>query len=237
MFNLDFIKNINDKMDDDNKTNKTKYKQTISTNIFYGSLKERLHIHLIKNYLDYDYANYLFKGLQKIKYNSDEDSMIKIRGLRLKIPRKQVAFGDPSTTYHFSGTDVKPIDWNTKFGQTRMAINLRELARKVGNTACCDFNYVLVNNYLNNKNSIGYHSDDERELGKFPIIAGISLGQERMIYFKSKVNDQLIKIPLPHNSLIIMHYPTNKYWKHSIPKSNKELGQRISLTYRKINII
>ena len=100
--------------------------------------------------------------------------------------------------------------------------------------ACATFNYALINNYIDQTNCIGYHSDDEKELGKYPVIAGLSLGQEREIYFKSNITDEVKKISLPHNSFFVMFYPTNKFWKHSIPKTTRRLGQRISLTFRSV---
>jgi DNA oxidative demethylase len=168
--------------------------------------------------------------------------MIKIFGEQYQIPRKQIAFGQPGANYHFSGSSVQPYDWN----QTDQSMNqkvgrkLKDLALRVSKLVCTDYNYVLCNNYLDQTKCIGYHQDDEKELGEFGIISGISLGQQREIYFKSNIDGQVIKIPLPsgkgpHNSLYCMFYPTNKYWKHSIPRSMKRIGQRISLTFRKIN--
>ncbi|VBB17935.1 putative alpha-ketoglutarate-dependent dioxygenase alkB-like 2-like [Yasminevirus sp. GU-2018] len=204
---------------------------------FYGDLKSKLHIVLVKNYLDQEYADRVFEGLKRIRYNSDEESMIKIMGKKIKIPRKQTAFGDPGANYHFSGISVQARDWTQDDGtiDTEMGNELRQICRRVEKTAGRKFNYVLINNYLDQTNSIGYHSDDERELGEFPVIAGLSLGEEREIYFKSKINGKVVKISLPHNSLVVMHYPTNTYWEHCIPKVKSYLGQRISLTFRSVD--
>jgi alkylated DNA repair dioxygenase AlkB len=242
--NLNLITNIlnkldhNNDIDDDNcikKENASNIPKQIHS--FYGSLKMQLNIHLIINYFDPDYADKLFEGLKRVTYNSDEASMIKIMGKHIKIPRKQVAFGDLNTNYHFSGTGVMAYDWNNEDSSTnsKVARELKLISKRVGKTACSTFNYALVNNYLNQTNSIGYHSDQEKELGRYPIIAGISLGQEREMYFKSNLTGEVIKISLPHGSMYIMYYPTNKYWKHSIPKSARRLGQRISLTFRSVD--
>ena len=179
----------------------------------------------------------LFDRLKNIRYNTDEESMIRIMGKRIKIPRKQVAYGIPGTKYHFSGVSVMARDWTLDDGTPESLVGneLQNVAKIVGNSTGVLFNYTLVNNYLDQTNSIGYHSDDEKELGKFPVIAGVSLGQEREIYFRSKITGKVIKIPLPHNSLVIMHYPTNAFWEHSIPKSTRRLGQRISLTFRSVS--
>lgn len=226
---IEDINQYDDKNDQDIKDASSTYK-------CFGTLKMRMNVLLITNYLKSEVADKLFEGLKKVTYNTDEESMIKIMGKKLKIPRKQIAFGNPDTNYHFSGTNVKAYDWN----QTDLSVNskvareLKEIAKMAGETACVSFNYALVNNYLDQTKCIGYHSDDEKELGQYAVIAGISLGEERSIYFKSKLTDEVIKISLPHGSMYIMFFPTNKYWKHSIPRTTKHLGQRISITFRGI---
>ena len=229
---LDFIDDADDEPDD-----KIHIVPIIK---LYGSLKSQMHVLLIRNYLDTAMADKLFEKLKTIKYNSDEQSMVKIMGKEFKIPRKQTAYGEPKTTYHFSGTSVQANDWSAlpceDFDKYNSDIRgmLKFVAKKAGKTACATFNYALINNYIDQTNCIGYHSDDEKELGKYPIVAGLSLGQEREIYFKSNITDNVIKISLPHNSFFVMFYPTNRFWKHSIPKTTRRLGQRISLTFRSV---
>ena len=236
-FDLDILnKFVNDANEPDENANNNIKPVSQSKFKFYGSLENKMNVMFTVDYLDDVYARKLFSELKRIQYNTDEQSMIKIYGKSIKIPRKQIAFGDPDANYHFSGTSVGAYDWNKTDNSTnsKMGQKLKELTKMVSEIACFDFNYILVNNYLDQTNSIGYHSDDEKELGQYPVIAGISLGQERKIYFKSNITGEVIKISLPHNSLYVMYYPTNKYWKHAIPKSEKTLGQRISLTFRNI---
>jgi alkylated DNA repair dioxygenase AlkB len=239
-----FAKHVNDEINVDNNKNKTdmiakqlghKFDEIHQGRTqFFGTYTNKMCVMFIPNFLDETYANDLFDTLKNIKYNSDEDSMIKIMGKQMKIPRKQIAFGDPNANYHFSGTSVKASDWynDNNCINSRAGRELMVIASRIGRLTGTEYNYVLVNNYVDQTNSIGYHSDDEKELGKYPTIAGISLGQERDIYFKSNETDEIVKISLPHNSLYVMIHPTNQNWKHSIPKKAKRLGQRISLTYR-----
>jgi alkylated DNA repair dioxygenase AlkB len=230
-FNLNTLNQMIDVIDKE-KVNKNEKKQKINT--FYGNLQNHLNVRLVTNYLDPAYSDKLFEDLKNIKYNSDADSMVRIMGMMIKIPRKQFAIGDPSIKYHFAGTSVTAYNWNLTDDSptSKVARELKILAQQISRTASCNFNYILINNYIDQTNSIGYHRDDERELGDNPTIAGLSLGQERAIHFKSIHTDQVVKVPLPHNSLNIMYYPTNKYWKHCIPKSTQLMGQRISLTFR-----
>lgn len=224
---------VDDKEDGGNHIRQKKLK----IHIFYGSLKSMFSIHLIRNYFDDDYADKLFNDLKQIRYNSDEESMIRMYGKRVKIPRQQTAYGELGTTYHFSGISVAARDWTLDDGtvNTRVGHELQHISKLVGRSSCSKFNYALINNYHDQNDNIGYHSDDEKELGEYPIVAGISLGHAREIYFKSNLTGEVKKILLPHNSLVIMHYPTNSNWKHSIPKKPTQLmGQRISLTFRSV---
>lgn len=252
----DFLQNFNDTPDPDKDENQPQHQsqhqpqhqyqhqprpqhQSLRLRVykFYGDLKSMLNVHLIRNYLDADYADELFDDLKKIRYNTDEESMIHLYGKKIRIPREQTAYGEPNVMYHFSGISVKARDWtqdldNESELDERVKFKLRNVSRIAGRSACSKFNYALINNYINQSNNIGYHSDDEKELGRFPVVAGVSLGQEREILFKSKLTKEVVKISLPHNSLVIMHYPTNRYWMHSIPKRAQHMGQRISITFR-----
>jgi alkylated DNA repair dioxygenase AlkB len=207
-----------------------------SSTIFIGTYESCFFVRLTKNYLKRELADELFDILKNIRYNSDEDSMVKMGGFHVKIPRKQIAYGENSNGYSFSGTTIKPYDWNRCDDSINSIAGrlIKKLKNTVADTTPTEFNYALVNNYIDGTNSIGYHSDDERNLGKTPSIAGISLGQEREMYFKSTLTNEIIKLSLPHNSLLIMYYPTNRYWKHAILKSNKKIGQRISITFRNL---
>ena len=96
-----------------------------------------------------------------------------------------------------------------------------------------NFNGVLLNRYRNGKDSMGWHSDDEKELGMFPIIASVSLGAERKIRFRNKTNHrETFELFLPPGSLLVMHGATQELWQHSIPKTTQVQKERINLTFR-----
>ena len=123
------------------------------------------------------------------------------------------------------------------------------------------FNSALLNHYRNGRDSISWHSDNEKELGELPCIYSISLGQERVFRMRrfdrqsfvdpfSLEGSQLtlldtldskpemiksVKIPLPHNSLLIMKGTTQKFWQHAIDKvDDPKIKSRINLTFRTI---
>jgi alkylated DNA repair dioxygenase AlkB len=97
------------------------------------------------------------------------------------------------------------------------------------------FNSVLMNLYRNQKDSMGWHSDDEKELGSDPKIASISLGSSRTFQLKHKTQKQMkLKVALNNGSLLLMEGTMQHHWLHAIPKSTQECGPRINLTFRKI---
>ena len=98
------------------------------------------------------------------------------------------------------------------------------------------FNSVLLNYYRDQNDSMGMHSDDEKELGSRPTIASISLGSERSFLLKSKIDPdaKLVKLPLASGSLLLMKGDTQKNYKHGIGKASRTLGPRVNLTFRVI---
>jgi alkylated DNA repair dioxygenase AlkB len=205
---------------------------------FYHDLNKGLNLILFPEFLDSSMADRLFHLLMQIEYRSDEESMVMIMGRKHVISRKQTALGEKGMTYFFAGTSIEVDDWDAMYSDP----NLNEacqIVRYIGSRLTDKFgqkfNYALINKYPDNKSKIGYHADDEDDLCENPMILGISLGQERQIYFKRKVGkEKPVKVSLPHNSLVMMGYPTNKYYKHAIPDSSVKMGPRISLTFRGI---
>ena len=90
--------------------------------------------------------------------------------------------------------------------------------------------------YRNGQDSNGWHSDNEKELGENPTIASVSFGDERYFNMKHRENKSFkLKLLLKNGSVFIMSGETQEYWLHQIPKTNKNVGPRINLTFRKIN--
>ena len=111
---------------------------------------------------------------------------------------------------------------------------LLEIKEKIENITSFKFNSVLANLYRDGNDSMGLHSDDEKELGKNPVIASLSLGETREIYFKHKNKKLNLVIPQASGQLLLMHGKTQQYWKHEIKKTKKIKKPRINLTFRNI---
>lgn len=110
-------------------------------------------------------------------------------------------------------------------------MGIRDFVQTISNER---FNSVLLNYYRNQNDRMGFHSDDERELGPAPSIASVSLGATRTFVLKHKNRTDLkpIRIELPTGSLLLMRGTTQKNWKHGIDKQAKPCGPRVNLTFR-----
>ena len=110
---------------------------------------------------------------------------------------------------------------------------LQQIKSAVEHGANVKFTSCLLNLYRSGKDSNGWHSDDEKELGQNPIIASVSLGTERFFHLRHKtLKDQKHKILLEHGSLLLMEGETQHFWQHQIAKTAKNIGERINLTFR-----
>ena len=205
----------------------------------YVSLYDQINVIYEKTFFSkYEADTYYNLFESKLKYNSDEDSKIKIYGKSIKIPREQVAYGDVGTFYTFSGNKVTPRNWNSDECGRKLLLIKNKIEQYTGEP----FNFVLVNRYKDGNSYIGFHSDDEKDLDKSSSIMGVSLGSERDFLFKPNKSfipknlSSTISINLSHGSLIQIKSPTNEFWQHSIPKRTNSKNPRISLTFRCMKI-
>ena len=154
-----------------------------------------------------------------------ESMIIKMFGKDTKIPRLQCWIGDEGCEYRYSGKQLNRQIWSQ---------DLIMIRKKIYKELKIDFNSVLANYYRDGKDSMGWHSDDEKELGPDPTIASISFGSERDLVFRNKITKETIAIPQTNGCLILIDGETQKNWQHSIKKTQKVMGPRINLTFRNI---
>jgi len=142
-------------------------------------------------------------------------------------PRLVAWYGDRGSDYTYSGIKLTPRPWTDL---------LRDIKRRVETVSATAFNSVLLNYYRDNRDSMGFHSDDEPELGVRPTIASLSLGEERTFVLKHKVKklSKPVRLRLESGSLLLMKGETQRYWKHGIAKETRPCGPRINLTFRRI---
>jgi alkylated DNA repair dioxygenase AlkB len=143
-------------------------------------------------------------------------------------PRLTAWYGDNNATYTYSGIHLNPLPWS----EILIDIKLRVEA-----IAAIEFNSVLLNYYRGHRDSMGMHSDDEPELGSQPIIASVSLGEERTFVLKHKNRRDLdsVRLKLASGSLLLMRGETQHCWKHGIEKEKHPCGPRVNLTFRRVH--
>jgi alkylated DNA repair dioxygenase AlkB len=173
--------------------------------------------------MPYTDANRYFDLLLKnILWKNDE---VNILGKHIITKRKVAWYGDSDYLYTYSNSTRKALIWT---------IELVELKRLVEQVSGAYFNSCLLNLYHDGNEGLGWHSDDEKSIGKNTPIASLSFGAERKFSFKHKQTNQIVSLVLEHGSLLVMKDITQTNWLHSLPKSNKITQARINLTFRTI---
>lgn len=185
---------------------------------------ELIYIH---NFYSTEKANYYFEFLKNnIEWQHD---FITIFGKTFKQPRLTALYANNNHSYKYSNITMSPKIFTKE---------LLDIKLDIEQTANHQFTSVLLNLYRDGNDSNGWHADNEKELGKNPVIASLSLGAQRMFHFKHrKLLDQKHKIILEHGSLLLMKGEMQHFWLHQIPKTKKDVGKRINLTFRTIETI
>lgn len=152
---------------------------------------------------------------------------IRLYGQRIMMPRLIAWYGDSGVEYEYSGQISPHNAWTTEL----LAIKARVDAIS-GHT----FNGALLNHYRDGNDSMSWHSDDEKSLGLNPVIASVSFGATRAFKLRHRQNRSInpLSLPLTSGSLLIMCGETQHHWQHQLPKTRKEIGERINITFRRI---
>jgi alkylated DNA repair dioxygenase AlkB len=167
-------------------------------------------------------ADILFKKLLSETDWIQDD--ITVFGKTYKQPRLTALYGESQQQYRYSNIVMHPEPF------TDIILSIKNKVEKETKTT---FNAVLLNLYRDGADSNGWHADNEKELGKNPVIASLSLGQNRPFHFKHRhLKEERYKLLLEHGSLLIMEGEMQHYWLHQIAKTKKQIKQRINLTFR-----
>ncbi len=140
-------------------------------------------------------------------------------------PRLTAYHADAGVSYTYSGVTHPASPWPDYLGEIR---------RRIEEASQAPFNSLLLNYYRHGDDSIGFHSDDEKELGRNPIVPSLSLGATRQFVLKHMKTKERLTFELTHGSLLIMAGSTQHHWQHAVPKTKKPVGERINLTFRNI---
>ncbi|MEQ9347609.1 MAG: alpha-ketoglutarate-dependent dioxygenase AlkB [Thalassospira sp.] len=153
-----------------------------------------------------------------------QQEIARIHGKEIAVPRLTAWYGE--VAYRYSGVYHPAAPFPS------IIAPLRSLAEELSG-AGVSFNTVLLNQYRDGRDSVSWHADDEDVLGENPVIASLSFGEERRFHLRHKKTGDRISIDLPHNSALIMSGATQHFWLHQLPKTARQVGPRINLTFRK----
>jgi len=148
----------------------------------------------------------------------------KMFGKIVNSPRKIAWYGNEDVNYRYSGIDHQALAWTQELLDIKNCLEIKLNQR---------FNSVLANLYRDGQDSMGWHADNEPELGSNPVIASLSFGATRIFSLRTMQKPrQSLKIPLEHGSLLVMDGTTQYAWQHAILKTKRCLEPRINLTFR-----
>jgi alkylated DNA repair dioxygenase AlkB len=140
-----------------------------------------------------------------------------------KQPRLTASYGDDGVTYHYSGTENRALPW------TPTLLAIKEKIEAVRGR----YNYCLLNRYRSGADSVGLHADNEPGMGN--VIGSLSLGATRVFRIRHNRTKEARTFQLGNGTLIIMAGTMQQFWKHEVPKTAENVGERINLTYRMID--
>jgi len=198
--------------------------ETLTSGRYRNLLPRDGEVLFFPNYFSKSDSDRLYKDLMdKILWQQDQ---IRFFGKMIDLPRKTAWYGDNDKPYTYSGIPMQPHTWTP---------DLVEIKSQIETIAKVDFSSVLLNLYRDGKDSVSWHSDNEKELGINPVIGSVSFGATRTFKLRHLIDKSLvIKIELTHGSFVLMSGKTQHCWEHEIPKTSQKLLPRINLTFRVI---
>ncbi|MCC6700573.1 MAG: alpha-ketoglutarate-dependent dioxygenase AlkB [Fluviicola sp.] len=177
----------------------------------------------IPDFYNSEKANRLLNSfMTEIQWNQESMNMY---GKQVLFPRLTAWYGDNDKPYSFSGITLQPHSWSQE---------LLEIKKDIEPLCQTKFNSVLLNLYRDGNDSISWHTDAEKELGKNPIIASVNFGAERVFQLRHMHTNERIDLILKHGSLLIMMGELQHFWQHQVPKTKKVNSARVNLTFRVI---
>jgi alkylated DNA repair dioxygenase AlkB len=158
----------------------------------------------------------------EIPWQQDE---VVVFGKKRVTARKVSWHGDPGCAYTYAGRCKSPRPWTD---------SLSVIKEEVESVTGVRFNSCLLNLYHSGAEGMGWHSDDEPELGPEPVIASLSFGAVRRFLFRHRTEKTAVELRLEHGSLLVMRGACQRFWQHSLPKALRIREPRINLTFRQI---
>jgi len=145
-----------------------------------------------------------------------QDSM-KFYGKQVNLPRLTAWYGESMKQYSYSGIDMNVKPWTEE---------LLFIKNRIEKNSGLKFTSVLLNFYRDGNDSVSWHRDNEKVLRVNPVIASVSFGATRTFKFRHIDDHSLVRM------FVLMKGETQHKWEHTIPKTSRQVDQRIGLTFR-----
>ncbi len=155
-----------------------------------------------------------------------ENERVIMFGKEIVTKRKVAFFSDPSISYRYASKTKIGLPWTS---------TLLSIKNRVESITKETYNACLLNLYHNGEESMGWHSDNEKEIITGSSIASLSLGANRKFSFKHKETKETVSIELINGSLLEMKGSVQAHWWHALLKSKKVTKARINLTFRQMH--
>jgi len=156
--------------------------------------------------------------------NWNEDYCI-VHGRKFEIPRLQAWYADEGILYSYSNNLLKTQNWLKP---------LLAIKHNIEKQTAQQFNSVLVTYYRDGNDYVGWHADDEEELGIDPFIASLSLGATRTFQYRHKRENLTGDISLTNGDLLLMRPDFQANWEHRAPSEPAVSAPRVNLTFRTV---
>jgi len=181
-----------------------------------------LELKLVESFYDADESECIYRCLRQGPW---PDNRYVVAGRQFVLPRLQTWHADPGIRYSYSNNLLQTQAWTPL---------LSEIRAKVEGFLAYSFNSVLVNLYRDGEDYVGWHADNEPELGEQPFIASLTFGAERLFAFRQKKSPDFGQLLLSTGSLLVMQPGFQRDWQHSVPSDPGVAEGRINLTFRKV---
>lgn len=181
------------------------------------------------DFLTVENHNSLFSSIQEAPFWRQEP--VRIFGKWVMQPRLTAFMADSGVQYRYAGTSPERVDWTPELDRLRNDVS-RAASECVGRAV--HFNAVLLNGYRDGRDGMGWHRDNEPELGPEPVIASVSLGAVRRFSVRRADATQRWDWELEPGSLLLMYGRSQHDFVHAVPKTARPVGFRINLTFREI---
>lgn len=151
---------------------------------------------------------------------------VRLMGKMVMQPRLTAWYGDPGKHYRYSGITMTPTYWTPA---------LQEIRQRIETVSPVVFNSALLNQYRDNKDSMGWHRDNEKSLGTNPVIGSVSFGATRTFRLRHFIDkERQVSLELTNGSFLLMCGQTQHLWEHCVPKRTRTIDARINITFRVI---